>query len=185
MQDLSYEQLCDFLRFYLNADVGDDMAERLFGSLKRTVNRRRSKAKIKLRKVSAVVSATGIAISDMSVVLRQKAAEAFSSPVWAGKRPLKSKLEKRESSRTALMAAAMGASAAIPAVRVSKSDEAMTPSSEERHTCASNESSTPPNSAGANATSKVSLQDVVCFLCLLETGSPTDKLGCKLHSGAA
>jgi hypothetical protein len=167
-EDLTYEQFCDFLRYYLTADVGDDLAERLFSSLKRTVNRRRSKAKTTLRKVSAVVSATGLAISDMSVILRQKSEEAFSGHRSTADTKKKSTLEKRHSSRTALMAAAMGASAAIPAVRSSRSDDPVTPSSKEE---------TNATTSATMSDSTVSLQDVVCFLCLLETGSPTDKLG--------
>lgn len=141
------------------------------------MNRRRSKAKHHLRKVSAA----GVAISDMSVVLKQKAAEAVSSPEFTPVKKVAPKLEKRESSKTALLAAAIGASAALHAVGTTATSD----SSEKDKQASPSKASVVSASAESPARhTTVSLQDVVCFLCLLESGSPTDKLGCKVPLSA-
>ena len=130
-------------------------------------------------------SSAGVAIvRNMNSILKQKAVEAFTNPYGKKvssnkKKNVPPKLEKRSSTKTALTAAAMGASAALHVVGSSDNGRGAVCSVPvpDEAVCAVSPTSVGELPAASDAV--VSLQDVVCFLCLLESGSPSDKLGCR------
>eukprot|EP00118_Oscarella_pearsei_P004379 m.18623 g.18623 ORF g.18623 m.18623 type:complete len:827 (+) comp27695_c0_seq2:182-2662(+) len=146
-QELTFDQFYDFLRLYLNADVGDEMARSVFTGLERTQNRRRT--------LAATTDGNRTTYDDLKTALNSKVEETAKKRKGAkGRRP-PVPLTRRESTGIGAVALAVGASAALPVL------------------------GSGGGSGKVDATADkvtVSLQDVICYLSLLEGGDPREKL---------
>ncbi|XP_065839180.1 diacylglycerol kinase beta-like isoform X2 [Oscarella lobularis] len=173
-QELTFAQFCDFLQLYLNADVGLAMARSIFRSLERTQNRRRAVVADRLREKTTTQKSTetsettplpaaSTTFDDFKKVLRAKTDVEKSKQK---KRPsvVHAPLNRRASSSVGAMALAVGASAALPLMFDDKSTD---------NGCGGGSGDVVVDD-GVQGT--VSVQDVLCYLSLIEGGNPQEKL---------